>query len=329
MRHKTLEMSDEDSSMDSHVLIGVVTVTFNSAFVIRGFLDSLLKQIHTNFILYVIDNASSDATLKSLAEYHDPRIVIVRNSTNVGAAEGNNIGIRAAVKDGCTRVLLINNDTEFDDDLIVQLQAGLQRHQSDMVVPKIGYFDEPDKIWCAGGYFSRLRGTSRHFGMDRKDIGQFDQPRAVDYGPTTCMLIKTEVFGRVGLLDVDYFAYLEDTDFCYRARQAGITLFYVPSARLLHKVSSLTGRDSDFTTRYCIRNHVYHVLKNLPGWQRLVYLPALQFHLVTKFILLRRKLNAFWLAEKAFWEGISLGRSGGRIGRTSPSKLKSISYHRS
>src|SRR4029077_17939136 len=136
-----------------------------------------------------------------------------------------------------------------------------------------------------------------------------DQPRAVDYGPTTCMLIKTEVFQRVGLLDADYFAYLEDTDFCYRARQVGVKLFYVPSARLLRRVSSITGRDSDFTTRYCVRNHVYHVLKNLPGWQRWFYLPALQLHLVAKFILLRRKLNTFWLAEKAFWEGISLGNS--------------------
>ena len=309
--------------MDSGVLIGVVTVTFNSALVIRGFLDSLLKQRHTNFILYVIDNASSDATVGHLAEYCDPRIVVVRNSTNVGAAEGNNIGIRAAIKDGCTSVLLINNDTEFDADLILELRVGLLRHKSDMAVPKIGYFDEPDRIWYAGGYFSRLRGTSRHFGMGRKDNAKFDRPCAVEYGPTTCMLIRTEVFGRVGLLDADYFAYLEDTDFCYRAREAGITLFYVPSARLLHRVSGLTGRDSDFTIRYCVRNHVYYVLKNLPGWQRLFYLPALQLHLVTKFILLRRKMHTFWLAEKAFWEGISLGNSRSTNGGKLPSKLES------
>ena len=316
-------MSNEDSSRKSNALIGVVTVTFNSALVIRGFIESLLKQTHANFILYVIDNASSDTTLQYLAEYQDHRIVIVRNSTNVGAAEGNNIGIRAALNDGCSSILLINNDTEFEPDLVVQLRAGLRKFKSDMAVPKISCFDSPDRIWYGGGYFSRLRGTSRHCGINRKDNGQFDQPRAVDYGPTTCMLIRREVFGRVGILDANYFAYLEDTDFCYRARQAGIKLSYIPSAQLLHRVSSLTGRDSDFTIRYCIRNHVYHILKNLPCWQWLFYLPALQAHLIMKFIFSRRDLRTFRLAESAFWEGISVSRSRKVNGGMQSFKLKS------
>jgi len=294
------------SSVDEEALVGIVTVTFNSGFVIRTFMNSLLKQTYIGFILYVIDNASTDATLQALGEYNDPRIVIVRNSTNVGAAEGNNIGIRAALKDGCSSVVLINNDTAFDDDLLYQLLLGLEQHDCDMVVPKILYFDEPEKIWSAGGYFSWLRGSARHFGLDRNDDGQFDRARFVDYSPTTCMLIRKEVFDVVGFLDASYFAYFEDTDFCYRAHQAGIKLLYISSGRLLHRVSSLTGRDSDFTVRYCVRNHVYYVLKNFPIWQRLFYLPALQFHLVAKFVLMRRKLSTFWLAEKAFSEGFSL-----------------------
>lgn len=292
--------------VDGDAPVGVVTVTFNSALVIRSFMDSLLKQKHKSFILYVVDNASTDATLEFLGEYNDSRIVMVRNLTNAGAAEGNNIGIRAALEDGCASIVLINNDTVFDDDLLSQLLLGLKRHESDMVVPKILYFDEPRKIWSAGGYFSWLRGAARHFGSDRDDDGKFDEPRFVDYSPTTCMLIRKEVFERIGFLDPHYFAYFEDTDFCYRAHQAGIKLVYVSSARLLHRVSSLTGLDSDFYVRYSIRNHVYYVLKNFPAWQRLFYLPALQFHLVAKFVLLRRKLSTFWLAEKAFSEGISL-----------------------
>lgn len=300
------QMQEREPFLDKDAPVGVVTVTFNSASVIRGFMNSLLEQAHTHFILYIVDNASTDSTLQCLSEYDDPRIVIVRNTTNFGAAEGNNIGIRAAFSDGCPLVVLINNDTVFGDDLLSQLLLGLQRHRSDMVVPKILYFDEPDKIWSAGGYFSWLRGSARHFGSDRTDDGQFDQFRFVDYSPTTCMLIRKEVFQTIGFLDASYFAYFEDTDFCYRAHQAGIKLAYVSSARVLHKVSSLTGRDSDFTIRYCIRNHVYYILKNLPGWQRLCCLPAFQLYLVAKFIVIRRKLSQFWLAERAFSAGISL-----------------------
>jgi GT2 family glycosyltransferase len=300
------QMIEHRVPLETDAKVGVVTVTFNSAFVIRGFMNSLLKQTYAGFVLYVIDNASSDATLQLLAEYDDPRIVVVRNLTNVGAAEGNNIGIRAALKAGCASVVLINNDTVLDDDLFFQLLVGSQLHHADMVVPKILYFDAPNKIWSAGGYFSWLRGAARHFGSDRNDDGHFDQSRFVNYSPTTCMLIRKEVFALIGLLDASYFAYFEDTDFCYRAHRAGLKLVYVYPARLLHRVSSLTGRDSDFTVRYSIRNHVYYVLKNFPSWQRLFYLPALQFHLVAKFVLLKRKLNTFWLAERAFSEGISL-----------------------
>jgi GT2 family glycosyltransferase len=292
--------------MDKRSLVGVVTVTFNSASVIRGFLQSVFKQAHTDFILYIVDNSSSDDTLKLLAEYQDSRIVPIPNRTNVGVAEGNNIGIRAALNDGCGSVLLLNNDTEFDSDLLAELVEGVEQFQCEMAVPKILYFDQPDKIWCAGGYFSGYRGSARHFGSDHKDDGSFDQPRAVNYSPTCCMLIKKEVFERVGFMDANYFVYFDDTDFCNRAHRSGVKLFYIPSARLLHKVSSLTGSESDFTYRYCIRNHVYYLLKNFPRWQLAYYLPALQFHIFMKFVILLRNGRAFAVAQSAFVEGFSL-----------------------
>ncbi len=290
-------------------LIGVVTVTFNSASVLHGFMDSLLGQSHTDFVLYVIDNHSSDETLTLLSEYTDPRLVLIPSKINVGVAEGNNIGIRAALKDGCDSVLLINNDTVFDRNLLADLISGFEHHPCDMVVPKILYFDDPGRIWCAGGYFIGIRGSARHFGYTQRDRGAFDQPRLVDYSPTCCMLIKKEVFTRVGFMDANYFVYFDDTDFCQRAYRAGIKLLYLPSARLLHKVSSLTGGESDLTYRYTIRNHVYYCLKHFPAWKLLVFFPAYQVHLFSKFLIWFRKPRTFLLAEKAFWEGIRLFRS--------------------
>jgi hypothetical protein len=292
--------------MDKHNLIGVVTVTFNSQSVLAGFIDSILKQSHLKFILYIIDNASSDATLKVLSEYNDPRIVLISNQTNVGVAEGNNIGIRAALKDGCGAVLLINNDTVFEPNLISKLANGLREHNCEMAVPKILYFDDPEMIWCAGGYFNALRGTGSHFGLGRKDDGQFDITRAVGYSPTCCMLIKREVFDRVGLMDSSYFLYFDDTDFCLRAYRSGVKLWYLPSARLLHKVSSLTGGTSMFTIRYITRNHIYYLLKHYPRWQIFLYFPAFYIYILGKYFFFLRRPELFWTAQKAFWEGIFL-----------------------
>jgi GT2 family glycosyltransferase len=292
--------------MGSGRKIGVVTVTYNSASVIGDFIESLLGQSHTEFIAYVIDNASSDDTLKRLMAYDDSRLVLVDNPTNVGVAEGNNIGIRAALRDGCDYVLLINNDTVFDSNLVSELLEGLRRYECDMAVPKILYFDDPGKIWCAGGYFSRLRGSARHFGRDRKDDGKFDRPCAVSYSPTCCMLMRKSVFDKIGFMDANYFVYFDDTDFCYRAYRAGLKLFYLPTGRLLHKVSSLTGGESDFYYSFTIRNHAYYLLKHSPPWQIPFYFLAYQVHLLAKFIFLLRKPKTFLLAESAFWQGISL-----------------------
>jgi GT2 family glycosyltransferase len=297
-------------------VVGVVTVTYNSACVIDDFMKSILKQTYLDFILYIVDNASSDDTLRRLAEYGDGRIVPIPNEVNAGVAEGNNIGIRAALKDGCGFVLLINNDTVFEPNLISKLAAGLQEHKCDMVVPKILFFDNPEKIWCAGGYFNAFRGVGSHFGLGRKDDGQFDLARAVGYSPTCCMLIRGEVFDRVGLMDSSYFLYFDDTDFCLRAHRAGVQLFYLPSARLRHKVSSLTGGTSEFTIRYITRNHVYYLLKHYSRWRTFLYCLVFYIYIFGKYLILSRRPKLFWAAQKAFWEGISLFMSN--LGRAKP-----------
>ena len=305
--------------MGSSAGVGVVTVTYNSAAVIRDFMESLLKQSDQSFVLYVVDNASSDDTLALLSEYSDPRIVIIRNPANVGVAEGNNIGIRAALSDGCASVLLINNDTVFGPDLISKLQEGLGKYRCQMIVPKILYFDPPDKIWSAGGAFSRLRGRSRHLGFGQKDNGQFDQPREVEYSPTCCMLIRREVFERIGIMDPKYFVYFDDADFCLRAHRASVKLVYFPGTHLYHKVSSLIGHRSELSLRYVTRNHVYYVLKNYRFPQLLYYLPVCQAHILVRCWFAKNMAKGFLIAQKAFWEGISVFRSSRGSSETLPS----------
>jgi hypothetical protein len=292
------------SFVDKRQCVGVVTVAYNSGGVIDDFMRSILEQTYADFILYVIDNASTDDTLPRLSTYADPRIVPIASEINTGVAEGNNIGIRAAIKDGCGLVLLINNDTVFDSDLLLKLVEGLRQHDCEMIVPKILFFDEPEKIWSAGGYFSRLRGAAGHYGFDCKDDGRFDVPRIVAYSPTCCMLIRCGVFDRVGLMDANYFVYFDDTDFCWRAYMAGMKLMYLPAARLRHKVGSLTKQVSNFAVRYYTRNHVYFILKH----RSLFFIPFVGFvyycYLAAKYLLWLQRAKLFLVAQRAFWEGV-------------------------
>jgi GT2 family glycosyltransferase len=183
-----------------------------------------------------------------------------------------------------------------------------------MIVPKIMYYDQPDVIWYAGGAFSRFRGySSPHWGMGRRDTGQFDLPCQISYAPTCCMLVHRQVFERVGLMDARYFVYFDDTDFCFRARKNRQKLYYIPTVRLLHKVSSLTGgTESSLSVWYKTRNHVYYLVKNL-GWLHcLYYLPLYQLKIAAKLLTGWLSVADFRVSESGFWEGIRMSVSGAR-----------------
>lgn len=290
--------------------IGVVTILYNSGRVLADFMRSLLAQSYRDFILYAVDNASSDDTLRQVAACGDDRVRVIANQDNRGFAEANNQGIRAALADGCELVLMMNNDTEFEPELFTKLIAGLDRYGCDMVTPKILFHHDQRLIWSAGGGMDPRKGYSGfHCGYDEIDCGQYDTPRLVEHGPGCCLLIRREVFNRIGMMDDRYFTYVEDTDFSYRAMRAGLKLMYLPTATLLHKAHSLTGGlFSDFMMRYTTRNRIYFMLKHFGPWRGLYYVPAYQAHLLLQLIMRKVKPSMFWLREKAFFEGLRVWR---------------------
>lgn len=289
-------------------LIGVVTVTYNSASVLPDFLRCLAKQTHREFLLFAIDNGSIDDTLRILRECTDKHLRIIANPDNRGVAEGNNQGIRVALEAGCSSVLLINNDTEFESDLIAQLDDGLDTHNVDMTCPKILYFDDPSRIWAAGGTFQPWLGyRTIHYGVGRIDDGRWNTPRTVTYVPTCCVLIRSSVFEQVGLMDERYFVYVDDVDFMYRALKKHRKLFYLPQPRLLHKVGRLTGGETTpFHIRYCARNRMYFSLKHFGVLGALGVNILNQLHLVLGFLLRRMSIRTIVIKERAMWEGIGL-----------------------
>ena len=288
--------------------IGVVTITYNGGAVIDGFIRSLLAQTHSNFIVYIVDNASSDDTLNRLENYSDPRIVVLANMNNKGVAAGNNQGIEAALKDECELILLINNDTEFGSELIDTLIAEKVRNQCSMVAPKIYFYDDPLRIWYAGGFFSQRRAyMCGHYGLREIDSGQYDHLNQVAYAPTCCLLIDKDVFSSVGMMNEKYFVYVDDQDFCYRAYKMGETLFFIPNAKLYHKESHSTGGvTSRFGARYATRNQVYFIRMNFRPPIRWFWIVVFQSY-INLWLLNRRDTPAIYkIKQQAFIEGLLL-----------------------
>ncbi len=296
--------------MNNEPKIGLVTVLYNGVEVLEGFFESLAKQTYKNYILYVIDNSPNEIALneaKRLAEYYNIPSEFIYNNANLGVAKGNNQGIELSLNAGCEYVLLLNNDVEFENNLLEKLFLSLIDNQVSMVIPKMYYFDEPTKLWCAGGFFLPQRGwNTRHYGENEIDNGKYDSQQLVDYAPTCCMLIKSDVFEKIGLMDEKYFVYSDDADFCYRAKQKNIKLMYSPITKLWHKVSSSTGGNlSEFSLFYMSRNLVYFNKKYFPLFKFYSYI-FFQLKFILKFILGRLTFKQVLISEKGFINGTKL-----------------------
>jgi GT2 family glycosyltransferase len=240
--------------------LGIVTVLYRSEANLPEWIASLAAQSYRDFTVFAVDNASGDGSLALCREYG---AVCIENPENRGVAAANNQGIRAALDAGCELVLLLNNDVRFGPELFAQLVDGLHEQQCKMVTPLIYFYDRPETIWCAGGGFQHWLGERPfHIAEGQHNTGKFIAPHCVEFAPTCCMLIRREVFERIGMMDEHYFIYWDDTDFMLRAYRRDVKLYLIPAAKLWHKVGAL--EQTGFTVRYATRNHAYYLRKHLP-----------------------------------------------------------------
>lgn len=288
--------------------IGIVTVLYNSETVLDDFFRTLDCQTYKNFTLYIIDNASTDNGLdkaRKLSLDVSFDCIFIPEKTNWGIAKGNNIGIKRALQDGVDYVLLSNNDIILDKFAIENLLNGIIKYKSTLIVPKI-YYSETNIIWQAGGHFDIFRGTTPHVGNQEVDNGQYNSAREFDYSSTCFMMIKSDVFGRVGFMDESYFVYYDDSDFVYRCTKLGNEkLYYSPESVVYHKVSVSTEKGSDFFNRMMFRNRVLFIRKNYTKIIKpLTILNLLLYHFIIHPFKMTK--TEFRITTNAIFEGLKI-----------------------
>ena len=247
--------------------IAVVILNWNGKDYVLDCLESVekLNTAGMKMEIIVVDNGSTDGSLEIIQKLkiknqnNNSKLKIVKNNKNLGFTGGNNVGIKYALENGADYIILLNSDTIVDKDLIIQLiEVAKSDSRIGIVGPKI-YFapgreyhqdwysqKERGKVfWYAGGIIDWNNILLFHRGVDEVDQGQYDKQIETDFVSGCCLLVKKKVFEKIGLLDDRYFLYLEDADFCQRAKRAGYKVIYTPKAALWHlnAGSSLVGGD--------------------------------------------------------------------------------------
>ncbi len=223
----------------------------------------------------VVDNGSKDGTEEAIKDYKLPNMKykFIQSGANLGFAGGNNVGIKDAIERGFDYLILMNNDLILPKDIVTKLVDFMEESsEAGLASPKMyfakGYefhkdrYSETEKgkvIWYAGGIIDKDNVYTSHRGVDEIDVGQFDKTEETDVANGATVIIRKEVFQKIGLLDSSFFLYWEDADFSERAKSAGYKVMYYPGTCMWHKVSASTGGSGSPTNDYFLtRNRFYY-----------------------------------------------------------------------
>ena len=235
----------------------IVTVNYRTSALVLDCLRSLASQIRLlgNGKVVVMDNASGDGSVQRLTnaiqlEGWESWVEVVALERNGGFAFGNNAGIQMALAAKANFIILLNPDTLVRPKAIEQLIEFMQSH------PRVGIagslLETPDGgVDCSAhtihSPLSELEGAARlgiiSLLLSRHNVSPplRHETHPCDWVSGACMIVRRSVIEDIGLMDDRFFLYFEEVDYCWRAKQAGWEVWYVPQARVLHLEGASTG----------------------------------------------------------------------------------------
>jgi GT2 family glycosyltransferase len=246
--------------MQMPIKVSVVIVNYKGKADTLECLASLETLTYANYNIILVDQNSQDGVLDAAREQF-PHVICLANPENNGFAGGNNLGITRALNDGAEAIFLLNNDTTVDPNLLSALvEKADSNPKIGLVGPTMFYYDDPKVVWSLGGWITN-RGDATQIGDGLSETAAIEllKTQPPDYFVGCGLYIKRAVLEEIGNLPEEYFLYYEETDFCVRAHRVGWQLAHAPDARLWHKISRATGRNSPLTLYYMRRNALLFV----------------------------------------------------------------------
>jgi N-acetylglucosaminyl-diphospho-decaprenol L-rhamnosyltransferase len=246
--------------------VAVVVVTYNAL----PYLSRCLESVHGREVV-VVDHGSTDGTVELVRERF-PQVTLLRRE-NRGFAAGVNAGIETT---HAAYVLLLNSDAWVTDGAVAALAAYADAHpEAGAVGPRLRYPDGSPQVAMRGFptvwrlatqylLLNKIAPRSRIFNAFYAGDRSRERVNIVDFIKGACLLLRRDVVEKVGLFDEQFFMFCEEADWCRRARDAGWTTVYVPTADVVH-VGEATTRSVwswERTFREQERSHLRFLAKH-------------------------------------------------------------------
>lgn len=273
-----IEVNRHSGTGKSEPRVSIVILNWNSYRDTIECIESLRKVNYSNYQILVVDNGSTDDSVKMIRGKF-PDVNLIENEKNLGFAGGNNVGIERSLKSDAKYVMLLNQDTMVDSEFLKELvNVGESDSKIGAVQSKILKTESPELIDSLGQVWFPLRGPK-----DSK-LGQSDHssPATVQEIFGACaaaVLLRGEVLSKVGLFDELFFCVFEDVDLSWRVRLAKYRIVLAPKSIVYHK-RGLSGGVGFESRYYAKRNQLYLVTKYYSLGLILTFLPFFLFQLM-------------------------------------------------
>ena len=261
--------------------LAIVILNWNGKRFLERFLPTLLRTLPDYAEVVVCDNASKDDSVAFMEE-HFPQVKLLLNERNEGFARGYNLALqRVEAKYYC----LLNSDIEVTDGWIEPVIEQMDANEKIAAVqPKLRSFDRRDEFEYAGasgGYIDKYgypfcRG--RVFSNVEKDRGQYDDVIDIFWATGAAMFVRSDIYHLMEGLDGDFFAHMEEIDFCWRIKNLGYKIKVNPASVVYHIGGGTLPKNNSYKTFLNFRNSLYLLIKNLPE-ERLAKTLILRFFL--------------------------------------------------
>lgn len=266
--------------MTNNPTVTVVIPNYNGEKFLKNCLESLNEQTYKEIEIILVDNNSTDMSLK-LTQKYAPGSHIINLSKNTGFSYAVNEGIKKAKGEF---IFLLNNDTECDKSCIQRLAETIKTDSRIFSVnSKMIQSNNRELIDDAGDGYCLL-GLAYKRGYNQKVSGK-TREKTIFSACAGASLYRKNILFELGLFDENFFAYLEDVDIGYRANIHGYKNIYCPKAIVYHVISGTTGiQKSEFKTKLSARNNSYLIYKNMPIIQLIINLPFLIIGILIKIL---------------------------------------------
>lgn len=270
--------------MNQSIKTAVIILNWNGSNFLKRFLPLVISRSGDSCQIVVADNSSTDDSVL-LLQREFPTVRLILNPSNGGFATGYN---QALSQIEATYYVLLNSDIEVAEGWLKPLEELMDSNPKIAACqPRIRSYHQPEKFEYAGaaGGFIDIFGypfcQGRIFQSIETDNNQYNEPKEIFWATGACMMVRSDVYHEIGGLDDDFFAHMEEIDFCWRAKQAGYSIMFQPDSMVFHVGGGTLPKKSWKKTYLNMRNNSIMLCKNLP---KRYLLPVMTIRMLLDFV---------------------------------------------